>query len=169
MIWSQSAINTWTGKYALLKFICSTGCVSCGFHGHSEDRFKCRLHSVSGILFFIFQRPERKIWVLIQGAPAQLQSVARTLKTETHSLHPTGCETHCVCLCAHMYIEEVFVSFFCSVQREVAQPQKLIGAGAAVSMSTAAGCWPRRKSVWLCSTSCSSCHILLWDDRHLAP
>lgn len=87
MIWSQSAINTWTGKYALLKFICSTGCVSCGFHGHSEDRFKCRLHSVSSILNFIFQRPERKIWVLIQGVPAQLQSVARTLKTETHSLH----------------------------------------------------------------------------------
>lgn len=31
--------------------------------------------------------PVRKIWVLIQRAPAQLQSVARTLKTETHSLH----------------------------------------------------------------------------------
>lgn len=36
----------------------------------------------TSILFFIFQRPERKIWVLIQGAPTQLQSVART-----HSLH----------------------------------------------------------------------------------
>lgn len=87
--------------------------------------------------------------VLIQVVPAQVQSAVRTLTTSAFVFLRTATDWKsllCPCLLCTLWCrEEVFVSFLCLLHWEVVQRQKLIGAGDVVSMSTAAGCWSRRK------------------------